>query len=179
MSETERKAGRPGILGRWYAEPLDDDAARGLLNRADLRERRSLRQGRNCCTCRLLRLVAHFWLDHDAETAYRSAETACGRSAHGRALTSLIRGQLLASRRRAGAARQLRAGFEAAAGIFSPADYFAVVRRHALLENLPPSKNPVPPTALNELVTAAAVAARLARRVHRTPGAFDPSDTHG
>ena len=178
MPETGPETAPPHTLGHWYATPLDDSGARALLRRADTRERRALRYGRSCCACRLLRLVARFWLNSEAEAAYRSAETACSHSAHGRALTHLIRGQLLASRRRAGAAQHLQAGFEAATGLFAPADYFVVVERHALLRRLPPADTSVAPATLDELLTTAAVAARLARRTRQVP-VGDPADIHG
>jgi hypothetical protein len=166
MPETEREPAQPHLLGRWYAAPLDDSEAR------------TLRYGLSCCTCRLLRLVARFWLDGEAETAYRSAETACSHSAHGHALTHLIRGQLLASRRRSGAAEHLQAGFQAATGLLAPGDYFAVVERHAMLRRLPPAEASVSPATLDELLTAAAVAARLERHTRHAP-AGDRADIHG
>ena len=179
MRGLRRQTVRPGALGRWYAEPLDKTEAAKLLERAGVRERRSLRHGRSCRTCHLLRLVACFWLDQGADTAYRSAQMATARTAHGRALTELVWGQLLASRRRPGAARHLHAGFESASGLLAAADYFNLVRRHALLGRLPPAETPSPPAPLEELLTAASVIVRLERRVRHSHPTGDPADIHG
>lgn len=167
-------------LGRWYAAPMDPAAARTLLARAERRQQAALRRGGRCRLCPLLVLVARFWLGHPVDGAYHRARRALDMTPRGRALTELVYGQLLASRRLGGADHHLRAGFRRAVRLFAADDYLRVMHRHQSLSSLPTGPRPSPPEDLPGLLRIAEVTARLqAARPALTAGAGDPCDLHG
>lgn len=176
-SDSSRKPIRP--LLQWYGEPLDRYYAEQLLQRAEVRQARRLRFGRSCITCRLQRLIGRFWLGQPIEGDFQVLRQLARGTAHGRALTELVHGQLLMSRRLAGAREHLEAGFSAARTLLAPADYFEVLRRHRQLEALPLQPEPgLPAEPLSRLLGAAAVADRLTGKT-RPARPHDPNDTYG
>ncbi len=168
------------LLGRWYADPLERNAAHRLLKRADSRRVRCARRGAPCRVCDLMRLVAGFWLGLDTEGAYERLWADASAPIHSRILTRQIYGQLLMSRRLTGAHEHLTAAFAAASDLFTPGDYFTVMHRNAILRHLPLSKQPLPPLGLKQLLDTARVAAELQRSApSRRTYFFDRKDTFG
>lgn len=166
-------------LSFWCAQPLGRDQARDLLATAERRRQAYLRRGRSCVTCELQAQVARFWLgeqtaDHFAVLRARLRNA----GARARALVDLTEGQLLISRRMDGAFSRLKRGFALAEPLLSPADYFALLRRHHQLAVLPLSPAPLPPEGLEGLLATAAVMERMGggreRRVES-----DPNDLYG
>ncbi len=150
------------------------------MRAADVRQRRLARQRASCRVCRLMRMVANFWLEHDIEGEFERLAKKPGTGAHERILARQIYGQLLMSRRLAGAHEQLQTAFAAASDLYAPGDYFLTMRRNALLRHLPLSGQPHPPLGLQQLLTTAAVAAQLQRSAPSyRAGPFDRSDTFG
>ncbi len=78
-----------------------------------------------------------------------------------RAQLELCYGQLLMARKRRSAWQYLNAGFELAANLLHPEDYFIVLGRHACLRHLPLCEQGVKPAGLEDLLCEAAVIARL------------------
>ena len=143
----------PGLLARWYADPIEEAAARALLTRGD------------GCTHSLARMAAHAALGEPFEGDHHCAAAPCGRSAHGRALRELLYGQLLVARRLRTGLDHLESGFQLTASLLASHDYFTVSERHALLRWLPLGNQPKPPQPLQALLTEAAVVRRLRQSI--------------
>lgn len=156
------------LLARWYATPLDRDAAVALLRAAQQREAMRVRRGKSCYTCRLQRMIAHYWLGKEIDEELRALQLRLRNTAHGRILAELIYGQLLMSQRRTGAMTALDHAFHTARHLLTPADYFVLFKRHGLLSHLPLGTQPQQPLSLAELLTTAVVIERLTR--HESPG---------
>lgn len=178
MSTNENPS--PGILGRWYAEPMDSATAKACLEQAELRLRNNLRRGRRSLTPRFAMVIAKFWLGREIEAELESLRYLTRKSAHGRILCDLIQGQLMMGRQLKGAMHYLERAFMTSRALYAPSDYFQVMKRHQLLAELPLSEHPTPPRTLQELVTAAAVIQEFGKRGNkRKPYTFDPRDTYG
>ena len=84
------------------------------------------------------------------------------------------------SRQLEGAMAHLERAFMLGRDLFSPADYFRIMKRHQLLDLIPLSKPPATPRTLHELLTSAAVMREFDKRQQRRkPFIFDPKDTYG
>lgn len=166
-------------LGAWYADPLSPQRAEQLCRDADARQAARTRRVLPCLSCRLLRLVAHFWLGREVEQEYALLLGYARRDRRMWVLTELVYGQLLMSRRATGAMQHLDRAFTVGRRLFAPDDYFAVLKRHQALRRLPLGA-PQPPLALAGLLTTAAVIERL-ERANPPPRRFsyDPNDTYG
>jgi len=159
-----------GPLGRWYATPCSTADAKRLHTAASDRQQRRLRRGVSCLTCELQMMVAEFWLHRPIESVYQRV-AAHSRTRRPHALVALIYGQLLASRRLPGATEQLQEALRVAQTLLTAGDYLRLLNRHALLARLPPVPGGAPAEPLENLLTAARIAARLSgerRSVYRT-----------
>lgn len=160
-------------LGAWYAEPLDRAAAADLLRAAHDRVQPFYARGTTCFSCRLQELVARYWQGRNVEGCYRALK-ATAPAERESALTELVYGQLLMSRKQARAMDHLNRGFARAAHYLTAREYFAVLRRHELLAYLPTVQAPVdsPPQGLAALLAEAGVIRRLqgGRRCGVPPG---------
>ncbi|MHB8346319.1 MAG: hypothetical protein ACYDHM_03885 [Acidiferrobacterales bacterium] len=179
MSEAGLARMPVGWLGMWYAEPLTPQRARGVLDDTHRAMHRGQRSGRHIIIGRLRIMVARSWLDgavqrYDYEMAVRAGFS----NRRARALADIIYGQLLLSRKLAGAFDHLDAGFLRAAPLMTAGDYLEVRRRHALLRRLELGSVPGLPHSLDSLLVEAAVIARLEGRL-MPQIAHDPSDTSG
>jgi hypothetical protein len=121
-------------LAGWYATPLSPPRAAELRVQARRTEQQALASAGDATLPRLAHLIAGYWLGQAMELDYRSL--AATLPPERQALVELIYGQLLISRKRAGALDHLRRGFALAAPALAPADYFALLRRHELLQSL-------------------------------------------
>lgn len=165
-----------GVLGRWYAEPLDTAQAQQLVHRVEQSTRRTRPRRIGLCH-ELARLRARFWLGHPVDSDYSRLSRRAGDNRRARALVELICGQLLMSRRIEGAMAHLEGGFRLAQGLLSAHDYLLVLRRHQRLAYLPLGTTAHPSQSLMDLLRVAAVIERMAPR--RTPPGRDPHDLYG
>lgn len=157
-----------GILGHWYADPLDTEAARRLLESSHARGHRR--------TARLLALTARFHLNESIDGDYQSLAAELRHHPHAAALLELLVGQLLISRKLRAALPHLKRAERLAARLFTPDDYFRVVERHELLTELTLGDTPTPALPLENLLTEARVIRRM-RGPRRPPPSSDHSDT--
>lgn len=163
-------------LAGWYATPLDGARATELRAQARQAQQRSLAGAGNAELPRLAQLIADYWLGHAVDLDYRSLTVTLA-PAH-QALVELIYGQLLISRKRAGAMEHLRRGFVLAAPSLAPADYFALLRRHELLQSLVLSGPGAAPVDLPDLLNEARIVKQFSTgRI--LPSGHKPGDTLG
>jgi hypothetical protein len=172
-SELTTALSHHGPLGRWYAEPIDADAARQQLARCGERRQRRLRSGRgDAVTLRLACAVARFQLGEniDAEMSAMEGLFRQRHSPRALALLFLIHGQLLAARQLPEAKEKLAQGFRLANHLLHPQDYFNLLHRHNLLARLPVTSR-TSAQSLKTLLQTAAVQERLelTQKPRRTP----------
>lgn len=146
-------------LAGWYGEPMDERAARELLQRAQQALREAYAGGGCSFGPLLQQLLARFRLQGELQEVDSMQATL--REERERALLELIQGQLLISVRLRQAREHLDAGFRAAANLLSPEDYFSVLRRHEQLRALPLFDRPMPARGLAQLLAEAGVIRRL------------------
>lgn len=166
-------------LADWYADPVPAEQAAAVLGKVRAVLRRAYFAGYSPFRLRLQEMIARFWLGRPVEVDYLGLAQAA-RGARERALAELAYGQLLMSRKLAGAREHLSAGFALATPLFAAPDYFVVLKRHELLAHLPLADAPAAPQALDALLTEAAVIRRL-RRAATAPrrSTHSPKDTVG
>ena len=179
MIETKLENPHAGPLARWYAEPMMPEQARSVLEQAWGRMHLGQRSGQHSVTGRLQVMVARHWLDgapqpHDYDMAMRAGF----RNRRARALAELVYGQLLLSRKLAGAFEHMDAGFLLAAPLLKAEDYLEVRRRHILLRRIVLGPAPASARGLGALMVEAAVIARLEGRL-LARFRHDPCDTWG
>lgn len=167
--------GDPPLAG-WYATPLAASRAAELLALSRQAIQRALADSASADLPRLAQVIAGFWLGHVVEHDYRSL--AATLAPERRALLELIYGQLLISRKCAGALEHLRRGFALATPGLAPADYFALLRRHELLQALVLSPRGVAAQTLADLLNEARIVRRFAHGRGAPPG-HSPDDTLG
>ncbi len=164
-------------LACWYGEPLAADAAAALCLNARHELQRRLCTGGVAYPLHVLQLACSFWRRSGHATGYTCLVAAGGRREQ--ALLELVYGQLLASRKLAGAAGHLERGFALAAPWLSTREYFDLVRRHERLSSLRLSDGPAPAQGLQALLTEAAVTRRLRHQPRRAVAAARHGDTVG
>lgn len=147
-------------LAAWYADPLDGAQAEAALRRARLAEQRALMDGRGAHAWRLQQMIARFWLGHSITAQYQTL-IRVGPDPAAAALTELVYGQLLMSRKLQGAREHLAGGFHRAAALLAAREYFVVLRRHARLARIPLGARPAPAHSLDALLREAAVIGQL------------------
>lgn len=159
----------------WYATPWTPAAAQPLRQRIRQRQQTALKAGQPVFVLQLLDLIAGYWWDRSWEMHYASLRTNCRREQE-HALLDLVAGQLLVSCKREPAHQLLQQAFDRAAVLLPPPDYFVVMKRHALLRQLPLTPSGVAAADLDTLLAEARVIERL-----RGPGArgVRPPRDHG
>ncbi len=169
-----------GILARWYAEPLNHDEAQALLSLCVEREQRLLKRSGRPTLSPLLKLIALHWLDEPTEAHYQHLLSRQEKSVHAEILKPLIYGQLLMSRQKNGAISYLDEAFTQARLLLRPEDYFAVMKRHQLLKQLPLGGSDSAGLRLDALLATAGVIERMKEGNGERPGFWhDPNDTYG
>ncbi|HEY9198508.1 MAG TPA: hypothetical protein VIR60_04010 [Gammaproteobacteria bacterium] len=146
----------------WYADPLAQQAAAALHVQARQAVQRTLAEGISGglpLAPRLAELIAGFWLGRAVALDYRSLSAT--QPPELQALVELVYGQLLLSRKLAGALEHLDRGFILAVPHLAPAEYFALLRRHELLRALPLRADAALGQTLPDLLTEARVIRRL------------------
>lgn len=129
-----------GPLGRWYAEPIDAEAARQQLDEWIKKRQQRLRQGNgDVIILRLACAMVRFQLGENVDTEITALERLFQqrRSPRALALLYLIQGQLRAARHLPGAKDKLAQGFRLANRLLHPQDYFSLHHRHRFLALLP------------------------------------------
>lgn len=150
----------PAALGRWYADPMDEATARQLLQQGQRRVQRAHREGGPDLDGELEQLLARFALGETVGAQLDFLVQAAADPGE-RGLLLLVQGQLLASQRLSGAMGKLEQGFELARDVFLAEDFFAVMKRHELLAELPFQAEPRPQTDLATLLSEASAIRRL------------------
>lgn len=146
-------------LAVWYAAPLTPAQATELQAQARQLSQRNLASGGSVLAPRLADMIAGFWLGRNVTHDYRSLIATVPEAQQ--AAVELAYGQLLMSRKQAGAMHHLDRGFELATAALAPAEYFVLLRRHALLRRLALTATGAPPQSLPDLLREARVIQRL------------------
>lgn len=169
-----------GILARWYAEPLTHNEAEQLLSCSIKREQQRLKRHGSSLLSPYLKLIALHWLCEPTESHYQHLLSRREKSVHAEILKPLIYGQLLISRQQNGAFDNLDQAFAQARLLLRPEDYFAVLKRHRLLKQLPLGGGDNPGLTLEALLATAGVIERMKQGNKERPGFWhDPNDTYG
>lgn len=163
-------------LGHWYAEPLTHAVAEAQLRQAQHLQHQAHRARSRCSACPFHELIARFWLGRSIDVLTAQLSHA-GNPPRRRALTELVRGQLLMSRRLDGAMERLRNGFYLAGPYLQAVEYFQILKRHELLAYLPLGHRPAPAQGLAALLREAQVIQQLQGRSR--PRAHGHDDTAG
>lgn len=153
-------SGQRVSLASWFAGPLTREQAKAWLPRVQYRLRIAVSERQNACAVRLAELIVRYWLGDNVDVAHRNMLATPGERRE-RAMLELCYGQLLIARKTETAWQHLDNGFQHAAHILQPEDYFIVLRRHELLRALVLSPRPSKPMQLDELLTEASVIRRL------------------
>jgi len=144
----------------WFASPLTRQQAEAWLPKIRRRTQATVSEGHDAYPVRLAELVVRYWAGFDIDAAYQNM-FALLRARRERAMLELCYGQLLIARKTGMAWQYLDSGFEQAAHILHPQDYFIVLKRHELLRELVLSACPSKPMRLDELLTEARIIQRL------------------
>lgn len=147
-------------LADWLAVPMDSRQAQQGLASVQERLRRGCQDDAQRFTLALADMICRYWAGGDIEVTYANLAATLPDQRR-RALLELCYGQLLMARRCRQAWLHLDRGFQLAAHLLDPEDYFRVLARHSLLRHLPLSSQPVDPAPLDTLLDEARVIARL------------------
>lgn len=148
-------------LADWHADPMSKDDANRLSEEL-IRRRDKVANRHRCFTLRLLGIVADWWLDKSAPVDLDRAFID-STSKRQLAMSHLLVGQLLMSKKLSGAMTHLEKGLDYADGLLKPDDYFRVYNRHTELAILPLSEQGQPGQPLSVLLNEAAVIKQLER----------------
>jgi len=152
--------GKPVSLAAWTAEPVEPVAALEALPGIQKQLRRSRPGEKSVFPLRLGEIILRFWAGQDIDAAYQNLSAVLD-ELHQRALLELCIGQLLMARRSLQAWSHLDRGFQLAAHLLEPEDYFLVLKRHELLRQLPSGLGDSGAAGLEALLKEAAVIERL------------------
>jgi len=152
----------PKALSGWYADPLDPGEANKLLQHGEQTAQHAYRHGNNALYGELEQTLARYSQSQPIDSKLEAL--AATPNLEARALVLLIHGQLLMSRRIEGAREYLEQGFELARDHFLAPDFFAVMKRHELLAELPLYPQARKAQSLISLLNEAGVILRLRGR---------------
>jgi hypothetical protein len=169
----------PGALMLWYPAAVEPARAALVWERAQRMLRDAPLSGVSRFPGRVLETVSRFWLDKPIELHYLEMR-AIAADARERAIAELVYGQLLITCRLRASLSHLAAAVEQGRGLLTTQDYFALLRRHALLGSLYLGDEPRPPQDLSSLLLEAAVIRRLKGAIRdSTRWVSDARDTVG
>jgi len=152
----------PKALSGWYADPLDPADANKLLHSGRQGAQQAYRHGDCALYGELEQVIARYSLGQAIAGKMEALATTADPEAC--ALVGLVHGQLLMSRRIEGALECLQQGFELARDHFLAPDFFAVMKRHELLAELPLYPQAHKAQTLLSLLNEAGVILRLRGR---------------
>ena len=161
-------------LAAWYATPLTQTQAADLQRQAQQLLQRNMTSGGSSLAPRLADMIAGFWLGRVVAHDYRSLIATAPEAEQ--AAVELLYGQLLMSCKRSGAMQHLERGFELATLALAPADYFVLLRRHALLRHLVLTPAGAMPQTLDDLLQEARIIQRLQPGGGMSRGSVNPHD---
>jgi hypothetical protein len=147
-------------LSSWFGDPLSREQAKDLLSGARDRLRHSSIGADLRFRLQLAELICAFWSGREVQASHANL-VAVAREERNKALLELCYGQLLMAVRQRTSWLYLDHGFQRAAHLFDPEDYFLVLKRHDLLRELPCSEQPAIAAGLEVLLSEAAVIRRL------------------
>lgn len=165
-------SGQTASLAGWYANPLTRQQAEAWLPKIRRRTQAAVSNGHDGLSVRLAELVVQYWHGYDIDAAYQNM-LALLRVRRERALLELCYGQLLIACKTDRAWQHLDCGFELAAHILHPEDYFLVLKRHELLRTLVLTAHRSRPMQLDELLAEARVIQQLKGAARGTRGQAD------
>ena len=172
-------SGQRVSLAGWFASPLSRQQAETWLPNIRRRAQNSLKGGQDGSAVPLAELIVQYWLGRDVGAIYQNRRALAGGHRE-RAMLELCYGQLLMACKIDIAWQHLDRGFELAAHILQPEDYFLVLKRHERLRALALSAQPSKPMHLDELLAEAAVIQQLkgaGRGTHRLTSGQTHLDT--
>ena len=166
-------------LHMWYAQPLDQEQAKQLLEFSAKMQKSALMHGKDVFEFKLRELIARFFLNKNIQLEYQTM-SALLKDDRQRAQLELVYGQLLISRKLAGAHEHLKQGFLLARPFIESAFYFGVMKQHEQLAIIKTGNTAVPALSLEDLITEAGVIRKLEKSSgKRGYHCSDPEDTLG
>jgi hypothetical protein len=172
-------SGQRVSLASWFASPLSRQQAETWLPKIRRRAQNALNGAQDGSAVPLAELIVQYWLGRDVGAIYQNRRALAGGHRE-RAMLELCYGQLLMACKIDIAWQHLDRGFELAAHILQPEDYFLVLKRHERLRALALSAQPSKPMHLDELLAEAAVIQQLkgaGRGTHRLTSGQTHLDT--
>jgi hypothetical protein len=161
-------SGQTVSLASWLAEPVSQQRAQACLPGILHRLQASISSGHGSFPVRLAEVVVRYWCGHDLDAIFRNLLALHGKRRE-QAQLKLCYGELLMACKYQPAWDYLDSGFELAAHLFEPEEYFLVLKRHELLRRLQLRPVPAKPASLDELLTEARVIQRLNGRANYSP----------
>jgi len=140
---------------------MGEEEASRIVELTQKRKQACLRHGHSSICSNLQLMTGKFWLGESVDKDFQSLQQQTLNTIHGRVLLHLIHGQLLMSRRLSGAMDSLNRGFTEGRLLFTPQDYFLVLKRHQTLAHLPLGNSPLPAESLDSLLNSARVIQQL------------------
>jgi hypothetical protein len=172
-------SGQRVSLASWFASPLSRQQAETWLPKIRRRAQNALNGGQDGSAVPLAELIVQYWLGRDVGAIYQNRRALPGGQRE-RAMLELCYGQLLMACKIDITWQHLDKGFELAAHILQPEDYFLVLKRHERLRALALSAQPSKPMHLDELLAEAGVIQQLkgaGRGTHRPTSGHTHLDT--
>jgi hypothetical protein len=161
-------SGQPVPLSGWFAEPLQHARAEDLLSATRDHLRRPSIGKQQRFRLEVVEFISAFWCGRDVQASHANL-LAVARDVCDTALLDLCYGQLQMAVRLQSCWPYLDRGFQSAANLLEPEDYFLVLKRHDLLREIPCSTRPAVARGLQSLLTEAAVIRRLTAGCSRRP----------
>ena len=155
----------PG-LAVWMADPVSQEPALRNLGQIQKCMRSGSLDEKTAFALRLGEIIMRFWAGKDIDAGYKNLFALLGRPRE-QSILELCVGQLLITRKLSQAWTHLDRGFQLAAHLLEPEDYFIVLKRHELLRQLPLSLMVSEPVGLEALLNEARVIASLRGRGSR------------
>jgi hypothetical protein len=147
-------------LAVWHGEPLGRLDAQAWLARLRERLHRHRAPVKRRFNTRLAEMITRYWMGRDICMAYENLLATVETDAD-KARLELCFGQLLFARKFPSAWQHLDAGFETAAHLFEPEEYFVVLNRHERLRELVLSPGGARAAGLEQLLREAGVIRQL------------------
>lgn len=165
-------------LADWHADPLDSLTRENYTKSIQALRRQPVTDKQTQAYARIAEiLISHSTHDKVPYDIQLMLETET--EPQYIALANLVYGQLLMSRKLKGAYAQLQKGLHLASPLIDNKSYFAILKRHTILNYLLTGEQPAPVASLDQLVNEALIIRKLRprKRFERLPQS--DSDIHG